>query len=48
MEGLLRDKFRRHRELREKLLMTENKQLINSKNELSSDNIFYGVVQGNG
>ena len=30
MEGLLRDKFRRNKELKEKLLMTENRELINS------------------
>lgn len=48
METLVRDKFRRNRELRDKLIATENRSLINSFEDLTSSNIFWGVVDGNG
>ena len=43
---LTRDKFRRHNELREKLKATEKRELINTFEEMTTSNIFWGVVDG--
>ena len=48
METCLRDKFRRHRELRERLRKTGNRELINSYSDRSSSNLFWGIVDGKG
>lgn len=48
MEILVRDKFRRNKDLREKLIATENRELINTFSDLTSSNIFWGIVDGNG
>ena len=44
METLLRDKFRRHRDLRVKLAKTGRRELINCYNDRSESNLFWGVV----
>lgn len=44
MEGLLRDKFRRRRDFREKLQATGNRDLVN----VTKDDKFWGVVNGKG
>lgn len=48
METLVRDKFRRNKELREKLIATENRELVSTFTDLTVSNIFWGVVDGNG
>lgn len=48
MERCLRDKFRRHRELRERLRKTGNRELINTYSDRSSSNLFWGMVDGQG
>lgn len=48
MEKCLRDKFRRHRELRERLRKTGNRELINTYADRSSSNLFWGMVDGKG
>jgi predicted NAD-dependent protein-ADP-ribosyltransferase YbiA (DUF1768 family) len=48
MEKCLRDKFRRHREMRERLRKTGNRDLLNSYADKSSSNLYWGVVEGNG
>lgn len=48
MERCLRDKFRRHRELRERLKKTGNRDLINTYADRSTSNLFWGMVDGKG
>ena len=48
METLVRDKFRRNKELREKLRATENRNLVNSYGDASTSNLFWGIVEGKG
>eukprot|EP00828_Plagiopyla_frontata_P008309 TRINITY_DN14137_c0_g1_i7.p2 TRINITY_DN14137_c0_g1~~TRINITY_DN14137_c0_g1_i7.p2 ORF type:complete len:570 (+),score=85.50 TRINITY_DN14137_c0_g1_i7:393-2102(+) len=48
METLIRDKFRRHRELKEKLIQTGTRELVNTFADLTTSNIFWGVVDGKG
>lgn len=48
MEKCLRDKFRRHRELRERLRKTGNRDLINTYADRSTSNLFWGMVEGKG
>ena len=48
MEILLRDKFRRNKDLRERLKATANRDLINAYADLTLSNIFWGVVDNKG
>eukprot|EP01017_Pseudomicrothorax_dubius_P024323 TRINITY_DN2586_c0_g4_i5.p1 TRINITY_DN2586_c0_g4~~TRINITY_DN2586_c0_g4_i5.p1 ORF type:complete len:393 (-),score=64.20 TRINITY_DN2586_c0_g4_i5:615-1793(-) len=48
MEMLIRDKFRRHKDLRERLATTGSRELINSYADPSPSNLFWGVVDGKG
>ena len=48
METCLRDKFRRHRDLRERLRKTGNRDLINTYADKSASNLFWGIVDGKG
>lgn len=48
MEKLLRDKFRRNRDLRDKLKATGTRELINTYWEYSTSNVYWGVVEGKG
>lgn len=48
METLIRDKFRRHKDLRDKLRSTVDRELINTYADSSSSNLFWGVVDGKG
>lgn len=48
MEMLLRDKFRRNKELRDKLKATGDRELINTYAEPSPSNFYWGVVNGKG
>ena len=48
MEQLVRDKFRRSKELQERLKLTEGRDLVMTYNDNNSKNIFWGVVKGNG
>ena len=48
MEQLLRDKFRRSKELQDKLRMTENRELVMTYQEEKKNNLYWGVVKGKG
>jgi hypothetical protein len=48
MEILLRDKFRRNGDLRERLRATNHYQLINTTQGASASNLFWGIVDGKG
>jgi len=48
MEMLIRDKFKRNSDLREKLKATENRKLINSYGDATTSNLFWGMVDGEG
>ena len=48
MEQLLRDKFRRHRDLRDRLKATGSREIWNSYEEETPSNVFWGVVLGKG
>ena len=48
MESLVRDKFRRNKELRERLIATGTRELINTYNDATISNIYWGVVDGKG
>ena len=48
MEKCVRDKFRRHKILRDKLAATEDRELINTFDDLSISNLYWGVVGGKG
>jgi hypothetical protein len=42
MEKIQRDKFRRNRELRERLAATQNREIINTLAEKTEENLFWG------
>lgn len=44
METLLRDKFRRHRDLRKKLSATRRRELVNTYSDENRSNLFWGKV----
>lgn len=44
MEKIIRDKFRRSRDLRERLASTQNREIINHLSEPSEENLFWGIV----
>ena len=44
MEKCIRDKFRRNKLLREKLQASEDRELINTFDEMSLSNLFWGIV----
>lgn len=48
MEQLIRDKFRRSKELRDKLKSTGNRELVMSYEEETHGNLFWGKVKGKG
>ena len=48
MEKILRDKFIRHKDLRNNLYNTENLELINKFENESSSNLFWGKVKDKG
>lgn len=48
MEKIIRDKFRRHKDLREKLKRTGDRDLINSFADATPSNLFWGMVEGKG
>ena len=48
MESCLRDKFRRNRQLMDKLKSTGNRELINSYADNSVSNLFWGMVDNKG
>lgn len=45
MELLLRDKFRRNKDIRERLKLTNNRILINTYTEHSASNLFWGNLK---
>ena len=47
MEKILRDKFRRSRDLRERLASTQNREIVNVVNEKTEENLFWGIVGKN-
>lgn len=42
MEKILRDKFRRNRELRERLAATQNREIVNILMEKTEENLYWG------
>ena len=44
MERITRDKFRRNRDLRERLAATQNREIMNVLTDKSDSNSFWGVV----
>ena len=44
MEKVQRDKFRRSRDMRERLAATQNREIINTLSEKSDENLFWGLV----
>ena len=48
MEKLLRDKFRRNKEIRDKLKATGERELWNTYPEASTANLFWGIVNSKG
>jgi predicted NAD-dependent protein-ADP-ribosyltransferase YbiA (DUF1768 family) len=44
MEIITRDKFRRNKDLRERLAATENREIINTLSEKNEENLFWGIV----
>jgi hypothetical protein len=48
MEALLRDKFRRYKDFRERLRATGSRELWNSYEEQTPSNVFWGMVKGKG
>jgi len=44
MEKITRDKFRRSKELRDKLAATQQREIINILNDKNEENLFWGVV----
>ena len=46
MEQIQRDKFKRNKDLRERLLNTQNREIINSLSERTDENLFWGLVGG--
>lgn len=48
MEKIMRDKFRRNKDLRERLAATQNREIINVLNEKSEENLYWGIVNKQG
>jgi predicted NAD-dependent protein-ADP-ribosyltransferase YbiA (DUF1768 family) len=50
MEKILRDKFRRNKDLRERLATTESREIINmiTDGDNSESNLFWGLVGNKG
>lgn len=48
MEMIVRDKFRRNRDLREKLKATADRELLNTYSDPTISNIFWGIVENKG
>lgn len=48
MEAIVRDKFRRNRDLRERLKATGDRELANTYSDATISNIFWGIVEGKG
>jgi predicted NAD-dependent protein-ADP-ribosyltransferase YbiA (DUF1768 family)/pSer/pThr/pTyr-binding forkhead associated (FHA) protein len=48
MEQLIRDKFRRSKELQEKLKATQNREIVMTYEDESAGNVFWGVFHGKG
>lgn len=44
MEKIMRDKFRRSRDMRERLAATQNREIINLLNDKNEDNLYWGMV----
>jgi predicted NAD-dependent protein-ADP-ribosyltransferase YbiA (DUF1768 family) len=44
----VRDKFRRHKDLRERLKATGSRELCNSYEEATPSNMYWGMVDGKG
>jgi predicted NAD-dependent protein-ADP-ribosyltransferase YbiA (DUF1768 family) len=45
---LVRDKFRRHKDLRDRLKATGTRELFNTYQDMTVSNIFWGVVDNKG
>ena len=48
MESILRDKFYRHKDLRKRLQATQTRPLLNSYNDATVSNLFWGVLKEQG
>jgi len=48
MEAIVRDKFRRNKDLRERLKATGNRELANTYSDATVSNIYWGIVEGKG
>eukprot|EP00347_Sterkiella_histriomuscorum_P005853 403355024 len=48
MEKIQRDKFRRSRDLRERLAATQNREIINHLTDKNDENLFWGMVNKQG
>ena len=46
MEAILRDKFRRHRDLRDKLKSTQTREIIHAVDTSEGENLFWGQMRG--
>lgn len=46
MEMLVRDKFKRNKEILEKLMATKDKKLVNGLKSTGSSQLHWGVYQG--
>ena len=44
MEKILRDKFRRSRDLRDRLAATQNREIIHTITDKSEDSLFWGTL----
>lgn len=44
MEKITRDKFRRSRDLRERLASTQNREILNVLSDRTEENLFWGMV----
>ena len=48
MEAIVRDKFRRNKDLRERLKATGERELYNTFSDATTSNLFWGIVEGKG
>lgn len=48
MEKIMRDKFRRSKDLRERLAATQNREIINLLNDKNEENLYWGIVNKQG
>ena len=48
MEAIVRDKFRRNKDLRERLKATGTRELVNTYSDATVSNIFWGIVENKG